>query len=348
MSNLESPEETRQAGTAESVKLLTEALGSTARSIDPVLHAYTSGSPKVVKTLVSHALAPQGQRERPLLVRLGCELVGGDFGKVFPAAAAMEFFHFSTLVSDDIIDESKLRGSMPTVSHKFGASRALLTAEILEGLSYKALLDLEEAEQEIAKRVPAAIAVLLETHQKLYLGQLLDLEQERDFAVSEEMYYEMISLTTASLISASVGVGVVLGGGTSDDLHSAMQFGENLGLAMQIRDDVAELIADFDVIGKQLGGDIIQGKMRLPMIAALNSASEADRNTLTAALSMEELTEDKLSECVTIILRSDAIQYSQDAASRLCKKAIGSLDHWTDSSAKQCLTSFADVVGNCW
>lgn len=247
----------------ENLKLLLSLLAETGEIIDSAIIRYTRVQDTKLQEIINYSLMPKGSRERPFLVRLSCEAIGGNFTDIIPAAVAVELFHFSTLIVDDILDNSPLRGGSKSVFKIYGDKYAIIVAELMNSLAFLALTDLYSTFND-SDRILTVVNVCKETQRDLYYGQYLDLFFEHNKDIKEEQYIDMILKTTASLIKCSLMTGTILGGGNEEDVRILRKYGESLGIAFQIRDDLVEIIEDPEIVGKQLGGDIKQGKMRLP------------------------------------------------------------------------------------
>lgn len=333
--------------TDKSEKLVVTLLRETARMVEPAIFHCTRVRDKGLQTIVDHALKPKGQRERPLLVRLSCEAAEGAFEDIIPAAVAIELFHFSTLVIDDILDNSFIRGGKKTIFHRYGPEYAIIVGELLSSLSFQALNDLKSASND-DHRVASVVGFFAEMHGELYQGQYLDLSFEHDQEVTEKQYFSMVAKTTGSLIRCSLKVGAILGGGNKNEIESLAKFGDDLGVGFQIRDDVADIIGDPQTTGRQPGEDVRQRKMRLPFIKALSCCKRSEKEFLRSVLKKRDISDSDVEKSIEILIESDSIEYAKEAALRLSLKAIKHLESLPPTSAKDGLIAFAEVVGSLW
>lgn len=317
-------------------------MAETAEVVDPVITAYTRVADPGLQKILDYALKPEGNRERPLLVRLSCEAVGGNFDRIIPAAVAVELLHFSTLVIDDILDDAPLRGNFKTVQVAYGYKNAIIIAELLNALAFLALYDNNKY------KLLEVIKVFKKTQENLYYGQYLDFSFEHKEGSSENQYFDMISKTTASLIKCSLITGAILCGGNKNQIESLTRYGESLGIAFQIRDDVVEIVGEPKIIGKQLGGDIRQGKMRLPFIKALSCCKKPEREFLIKVAKNKHSDESEVRKTIKILIESGAIEYCKETAGNFCKVAIKYLKPFSNTPAKNALIVFAEIVGFLW
>jgi len=322
-------------------------LDETSEMINPLILTYTRVSNVHLQEMIDHALRPKSYKERPLLIRLSCEVVGGNFDKITPIAVAVELLHFSALVIDDVLDEAPLRSNDKTVQVAYGYKNAVIIGELLNALAFLALIDVSNYYNDKDK-FSKIIKLFKETQRNLYYGQYLDLSFEHNEGVNESQYIDMISKTTASLIKCSLIAGAILDGGNEEQERSLAKYGESLGIAFQIRDDLAEIIGDPEIIGKQLGGDIKQGKMRLPLIHALSNAKKLERHFLREAIQKKKLTQDDITKCIEILINNSSIEYSKKVINDFCREAVEHLKQLPDSQAKDALIAFAEVIALAW
>jgi len=329
-------------------KLLLTLLDTTRFYVEPVIKHYTRLEDPELQRIVDYSLSPKGYRERPLLTKLSCEAVGGKFKDIILGAVAVELFHFSTLVLDDILDNSPLRGGKKTVYKVYGTNYAIIAAEVLNSLAFLALNHDSLISNVGSSLVIDANNLLKKTYRDVYCGQYLDLSFESVNSTTESQYLDMVSKTTGSLIKCSIVIGAILGGGSKKEINYLDEFGSVIGKAFQIRDDIIEIIGDAQVIGKQLGGDIKQGKMRLPLIRAIYSCTKGERKFLKDFLKNKKNDEKSIGRCIEIIVESGAIEYSKQIARELSYDSIQYLKHFPDKPSKKALIAFAEIVGAAW
>lgn len=323
-------------------------LEDTARVVDPAIETYATLEDACLQEVLDHALAPRGMRERPLLVRLSCEAVGGEFPEIIPAAVAVELVHFSTLVIDDILDESPLRQGQQTVCAAYGAKCAIIVAELLNSLALRALRDLYSTTPIQPIRVREAEQALNQAYSRVYHGQYLDLVSEGGQAMGEDEYLYMISETTGALITCSVLLGAILAGAPRQSIDCLAAYGDALGKAFQIRDDVLDVVGDSSVTGKEQGRDIAQGKMRLPVIRALRCGSDSQKGIIRQVIQSGRVEGHGLTNCIRAIIEAGAIQYCKKRADDFCAESVASLRPLPGTAAKEGLTALAELVSSSW
>lgn len=203
------------------------------------------------------------KRVRPALVLMGCELFGGAAEHVLEEAIGIELFHNFTLMHDDIMDKAPLRRGRPTVHEKWGVNTAILSGDAMLVKAYQSL-----------GRYPEVHAVFSRCALEVCEGQQLDMDFERRDDVRVEEYMEMIRLKTAVLLACALRVGGIVAGAGQEDQDRIAAFGEHLGLAFQLRDDVLDAFGDPAKTGKQQGGDLRAGKKTFLLIRGLERAAE--------------------------------------------------------------------------
>ncbi|SHF98467.1 polyprenyl synthetase family protein [Pedobacter caeni] len=219
---------------------------------------------------ISYIMSLGGKRIRPALVLMAADLFGADLEKAIPAALAIETFHNFTLIHDDIMDNAPLRRGKQSVHEKWGVNNAILSGDVMMVESNKHLSMLDTAV------LKDALNTFNATAQGVCEGQQLDMEfEEREF-VSIEEYINMIRLKTAVLLGGAMKLGAQVAGASPADAEQLYQFGENIGIAFQLQDDILDVYGDPEKFGKQVGGDIIANKKTLLLLKLKELAGDSD------------------------------------------------------------------------
>jgi geranylgeranyl diphosphate synthase type II len=217
---------------------------------------------------ISYTVGLGGKRIRPILTLMSCELFGGKKEEALSQAIAIELFHNFTLIHDDIMDNAPIRRGKETVFKKWNANIAILSGDTLFALAY------QYAQQARIDILPETLAVFSKTAIEVCEGQQFDLNYEDSNDVSVDEYIEMIRLKTAVLFGASLKIGALVGGANDTDANALYEFGINIGLGFQLKDDLLDTFGDEKVFGKQTGGDIISNKKTFLYLKALEIADE--------------------------------------------------------------------------
>ncbi len=222
-----------------------------------------------------------GKRIRPTMLLMAVDLFNGDIQQAIPAALAIETFHNFTLIHDDIMDNAPLRRGKQTVHEKWGDNTAILSGDVMMVEANKHLTRVEVA---ILK---PALDTFNNTAQGVCEGQQLDMEFESRNDVSIDEYINMIRLKTAVLVGGAMKLGAIVSKASHEEADLIYQFGENLGIAFQLQDDILDVYGDPEKFGKQVGGDIISDKKTFLRLKLQELADANDLETLTMQQSPE-------------------------------------------------------------
>jgi len=220
--------------------------------------------------------APAGKRLRPILCLLSCAELGGDPSQALPAAAAIELLHNFSLIHDDIEDGDEMRHHRPTVWKVWGLPLGINAGDGMFTLAFAAVQRLTQRGIN-SKSTLAVLNLFTQTCLSLTEGQFLDISFEQRPVIGVDEYMHMIQGKTAVLIGASVAIGAHIAGASTSQQTDMLQFGQALGLAFQIQDDILGIWGDPSVTGKPVGNDIINRKKSLPILHALSHPIVADR-----------------------------------------------------------------------
>lgn len=222
---------------------------------------------------MAYLMGLPAKRIRPLLVLMACELFGGQPEDALDEALGVELFHNFTLMHDDIMDAAPLRRGQPTVHEKWNVNTAILSGDAMLVKAYQ-----------LMTRRPAVAAIFSEHALGVCGGQQLDMDFEQRERVSVAEYREMIRLKTAVLVSGALRIGATIAGAAAGDVRLIGAFGEHLGLAFQLRDDLLDAFGDPAKTGKQQGGDLLAGKKTFLLIRGLELSAEQGRGSLPAEM----------------------------------------------------------------
>lgn len=223
---------------------------------------------------ITYIMNLEGKRLRPCLVLMGCNLFSEEIKTSLDAALAIELFHNFTLMHDDIMDKAPLRRGKMTVHEKWGANTAILSGDVMLIKVYDMFLSLEPALMHAVLRAFNACAA------QVCEGQQWDMEFEATDRVSEKQYLEMVRLKTAVLLGFSLELGALLAGAPDSDRKALRDFGTNIGIGFQLKDDLLDAFSDPKKFGKQVGGDIVANKKTYLLIKALENARGSNRREL--------------------------------------------------------------------
>ncbi len=277
------------------------------------IHLGKDGEPKILYETAKHLLKAGGKRLRSLLVVLCCEAVGGDITKAVPFSVAIELAQTASLIHDDVIDEDTLRRGVRSTHEQFGHKMAILAGDLLVAQAVKMIGSLG---------TPEIIVQIAEEGIRMCEGEAADilLNADNPNAMTIENYLEMIQKKTVSFIKAATSVGASIGKGTKEQISSLRRYGENLGFAFQIRDDVLNIISSSDISGKDEYSDLLSKRCTFPLVHALDKSSPEDRERCLQALS-----EGDMSVALHLVERTRAIPASIEKTTEYIRKAKATL-----------------------
>ncbi len=251
----------------------------TATEIQEKVNAYIASlpyerKPKSLYEPIEYVLAAGGKRIRPSFVLMAYNLFHDDVDRILPVATALETYHNYTLLHDDLMDKADMRRGRPTVHKKWDDNTAILSGDTMLVLAYEHLAKCD------TKYLKPALDLFTETALEVSEGQQFDMEFETRNDVAEEEYIEMIRLKTSVLLACALKMGAVVAGASDADANALYAFGEKVGLAFQLQDDLLDVYGDPKVFGKAIGGDITSNKKTFMLINAFNRADAGTRAEL--------------------------------------------------------------------
>ena len=235
-------------------------------------------TPKNLYDPLRYFMTLGGKRMRPILTLMGAEAFGSSKKEALPAALAVELFHNFSLIHDDIMDEAPIRRGKETVHTKWNQNIAILSGDVLLVYAYQLLA------QQKAEVLPDLLNLFNTTAIEVCEGQQYDMDFETKKSVSITEYIEMIRLKTSVLLGCALEMGAIIAGASLSDRKLIYEFGQQIGIAFQIQDDILDLYADPSKFGKQVGGDIISNKKTLLLLKAFELADPYQKEKLNAIL----------------------------------------------------------------
>ena len=223
---------------------------------------------------VSYILTLKGKKIRPALTLLACNIYDGDVKEAIHAALAWEIFHNFTLMHDDVMDKADVRRGQATVHKKWDENTAILSGDAMLILSYMYMA------KSSSENLKILLDLFSDTAAKICEGQQFDMEYEKRTNISQKEYIEMIRLKTAVMLGACLKSGAIVGKANESDRQNLYDFGINLGIAFQIKDDWLDVYGNPNIFGKKTGGDILSNKKTFLLVNALETAKNEDKETL--------------------------------------------------------------------
>ncbi len=320
---------------ARSLDLLQSPVNGDLGSLDMLLQEVLLSDVPLIDEVSRYILDTPGKRIRPTVLFLAARSLGESSKGLVTAGLAVELIHSATLVHDDIIDNHQVRRGRPTICAKWGKGTATIFGDFLYSKAFSILggAGLYDV-MELLARVSHMICV----------GEILQSQQRQNIDISEETYLDVISKKTASLFSASCESGVLIGGGGNGLCSLYSDFGEKIGLAFQITDDLCDFIAIDERIGKPIASDLTGGKVTLPFITALRNAPDQQRKRVSDLFDTGIDRYEHWNEIVSFIKNYGGVEYSLRKAREFGEGARRSLKDIEPSPEKEALFFAADYV----
>ena len=301
-----------------------------------------SDNPAELFNPIRYTLSTGGKRLRPALVLMTCELFSGKIDEAIMPALGIEMFHNFTLLHDDIMDKSPVRRNKPTVHNKWNENIAILSGDVMSILSYKYIT---KCNKEI---LPSVIDLFSQTAIMVCKGQQYDMNFEALQTVTVDEYLNMIELKTSVLIAASIKLGAILGGANQLDLNHMYNFGENLGMAFQIQDDLLDAYGDLKIFGKKPGTDIIANKKTFLLVKALEIASSEQKVRIYNQLKKKDFdTDKKINEILSVYNELNIKDISEEMIKEYLSKSKSYLEKVSpDDFKKEQLKELFEILLN--
>lgn len=289
----------------------------------------------LLNRITHYIVRRKGKQMRPMFVFLVAKMVSdGDFkDKTYRGASIIELIHTATLVHDDVVDDSNRRRGFFSLNALWKNKIAVLVGDYL--LSKGLLLSIDNEDFDTLKHISIAVREMSE-------GELLQIEKARNLDITEEVYFEIIRKKTATLIAACTAIGAASVDASEEVVHKMRQFGELIGIAFQIKDDLFDYTDD--KIGKPTGIDIKEQKMTLPLIHTLNTCSKKDRKWLINSVKNYNKDKKRVKEVIAFVKQHGGIEYTSKKMKDYQKRALDLLTNYPDSEYKDSLITMVNYV----
>ena len=287
----------------------------------------------LLDTIMNYIVKRKGKQMRPLLVLHCAKLFGEVNESTYRGAALVELLHTATLVHDDVVDESSMRRGFFSINAHWKNKVAVLVGDYL--LSKGLLLSLKNKDFK-------ALEILSSAVEKMSEGELLQMEKARKLDITEEVYFDIITKKTASLLASCCGIGANSTGVSEEVLEDVIAMGEAVGIAFQIKDDLFDY--GDNKIGKPTGIDIIEKKMTLPLIYALNVADKGERRKIIKVIKNSKKSKADIQEVIQFVKTKGGIEYAQTRMLEYKKKAEDLLNSIPTESSTEYLKALIDYV----
>ena len=285
----------------------------------------------LVEKIGHYIIDAGGKRLRPLLVLLSAGACGYKGDKQATLAAVIEFLHTATLLHDDVVDSSDLRRGRSTANAKWGNSPSVLVGDFLFSRAFEMMVQI--GKMDVISTLATATNVIAE-------GEVMQLVNVRDPSLTEEQYREVIRCKTAMLFEASTHTAALLAHASSEETEALKAYGNHLGLAFQLVDDLLDYTGDSETMGKNVGDDLAEGKVTLPLIYTMANGTEEQTTLIRKAIRGNGL--DHLDEVMTAIHACNALEYTARSAREEAEKAITAIQVLADTPYRQAMIDLAN------
>jgi octaprenyl-diphosphate synthase len=303
--------------------------------VDRIIHDRLSSGVPLVGQVSQYIIAAGGKRLRPALLLLMAKAIGFEGPQRHPMAAVVEFIHTATLLHDDVVDESTLRRGRPTANQSFGNPASVLVGDFLYSRAFQMMV--ESGQMRVMEVLAEATNVIAE-------GEVLQLMNTHDASLSEDDYLLVIRSKTAMLFEASARLAPILAQSDAATERACATYGQALGTAFQVVDDLLDYAGDSTDFGKNLGDDLREGKTTLPLILAMQNGSTEQSQTIRNAIETGDL--QALQQIVSIVRSTGALEATQAAAAAEAQRAIAALSALPPSPYREALHQLAAQLLN--
>ncbi len=303
------------------------------REVDTVIGRRLQSEVALVSQVSQYIVAAGGKRLRPALLLLMCGALGYRGDQRFNLAAVVEFIHTATLLHDDVVDASTLRRGRATANESFGNPASVLVGDFLYSRAFQMMV--EAGNMRVMQTLSEATNVIAE-------GEVQQLMNMHDATLSEEAYLLVIRSKTAKLFEASSRLAALLAQSSEQVEQSCADYGQALGTAFQVIDDVLDYDGEVSEMGKNLGDDLREGKATLPLIIAMQRASDAERATIREAI--ETGGTQQMAQIIAIVQKTGALRATRDAAAAEAQRALNALHLLPKNIYSQALEQLASQL----
>lgn len=303
------------------------------REVDALIRHRLSSDVVLINQIADHIIASGGKRLRPMLHVLAARAAGYQGTEHAKLAAIIEFIHTSTLLHDDVVDESDMRRGRKTANAVWGNAASVLVGDFLYSRSFQLMVELDDMR---------IMRILADTTNTIAEGEVLQLLNIGNADVNEAAYLAVIERKTAVLFAAATELGGVLGGLSDAQTQALRRYGMELGYAFQIADDLLDYVSDAETLGKNIGDDLAEGKPTLPLIYAMQAADAQQLATLRQAVEQGGL--ESLDDIIHAIRQSGALERTHATAVTHAQAAHEALASLPLSPQRDALAALADYA----
>jgi len=300
--------------------------------LDVVIRENLKSDVELVGEVGSHTISAGGKRIRPLILIFAAKTSGFDPDGLYELAAAVELIHTATLLHDDVVDESGLRRGKPTANVSFGNAAAVLVGDFFYSRAFQLMVKVGKGD---------VFPIMADATNSISEGEILQLSQIGNLDLTEERYFEIIDAKTSQLFQAASQLGAIISERNDKEIRGFLEYGRHLGAAFQIMDDVLDYVGKKSELGKNLGDDLLEGKITLPIIHCLRNATQDERHLIESVVSGCRKDASVLGQVTALIEHSGSIEYSKSLADLQVELALKSINFLPETLYKELLCDFA-------
>jgi octaprenyl-diphosphate synthase len=289
---------------------------------------------KLVDTIVKYIVKHKGKNLRPLLVVMSGKLCGPLTENTYITASIVEMLHSATLIHDDVVDEAELRRGFPSINAVWKNKIAVLIGDYL--LSKCLIGGTGTGSLEVMK-------VLADSAKRLSKGELKQIEKSKTLNITEEEFFKMISNKTGALIGAACELGAITTSNSIEDRQNLRSFGESIGMAFQIRDDLLDYYGSQKLVGKPIGNDFKDKKITLPLIFSFQHAPKKESSAIKKIIK-KGVKKTEIKEIIRFAEKYNGIKYAQTKLKEYAEKAKKALVNYPDNDVKASMLNFVDYI----
>ncbi len=320
---------------AEGMQRVFEHYDATLRQVEDCLLGMFESDVSIIPVIGRHLIKSGGKRMRPLFLLMSADLAGYEGQDHIPLASIIESVHTASLLHDDVVDGAESRRGTASANSLWGNQVVILVGDYLYSNALKMVLSFSN--QKIMETLSAATT-------RMTLGELTQLQKSHSIKLSEDEYFNIISSKTGALISVAARIGGILGACTPEQEEALSSFGLMAGNAFQVVDDILDYKAEEGALGKKLGKDLEEGKVTLPLIYLLRSATPAERDLVQEILGGDGVDGKGLQSVLNLFRRYEAVNESFERAQKLVEDAKAELDVFPDCQERERLCSLANFA----
>ncbi|MBX3043834.1 MAG: polyprenyl synthetase family protein [Candidatus Kapabacteria bacterium] len=289
----------------------------------------------LLNLILKYVTSKKGKQLRPVLVFLSAQASGGISQRTYNGAALVELLHTATLIHDDVVDEASERRGLASINAKWNNKIAVLVGDYLLSKGLISAIDAGETE---------FLSVTSKAVKRMSEGELMSIDKSRSISFDEDTYFRIISDKTASLLSTCCEIGALSASNNIEYREAMREYGESIGIAFQIRDDIFDYTSRSSLIGKPVGNDLKEKKITLPLIHALGNSIDKEKNSILKLIKRGKLKKAEVNLIIDFVHEKKGIEYAEKIAKEYISKAQNALGVFPESPAKESLLRFTEFV----